>query len=138
MKKLKILLGISFLSLLFYPISIFALYVAEGYLISKILDTGSLNVSYNSISYEGDLPEGTSVWFQIATSETPNPSEWIFKGPDCSEASYYGPAQPNKPVRINDFCHHNQRYFRYKILLKSNQDNSATPVIYRIIISYSP
>jgi hypothetical protein len=109
-----------------------------GELISSIYDTqiqGGAGI--NTIMWNGVQPDGTRVYFQIASSNSSS-GPWAYLGPDGSSSSYYIPTNPNKPVKINMVYHNNHRYFRYKIFLESDISQTASPLVDDVIINWSP
>jgi hypothetical protein len=125
-------------SLNFYVKTSFVAYASEGELVSSIFDTGiDVGVSYNSIIWEGKL-NGGKIKFQLATA-TSTSGSWEFLGPSCDPNAFYEPSSDSDttiPIRCP--LHYGKRYFRYKVILNPSQDQSQTPVIYKIIINYSP
>lgn len=112
----------------------------SGYLDSSIYDTGvSGGAQINSILWKGNLPSGTQVRFKIASSNS-STGPWNFVGPNglTDEADYYGPISPNTSYPVNYILHNNHRYFRYRVILVSDQAQSNSPVIDDIIINWSP
>ena len=111
--------------------------MASGTLISSIFDTQATNgVAINTIIWQGNQPSGTSVKFQIASSNST--STWSYLGPDGSDTTYYTPTDANMPVQINLAQHNNKRYFRYKIFLESDPDQTQSPRVDDVIINWSP
>ena len=110
---------------------------ASGTLTSSIFDTQVTNgVAVNTIMWQGNQPSGTSVKFQIASSNST--STWSYLGPDGSDTTYYTPTDANMPVQINLAQHNNKRYFRYKIFLESDPDQTQSPRVDDVIINWSP
>ncbi len=104
----------------------FGSYSANGELVSSTIDTGSASNFYNFAWTPTDQPVTTgpnSVRFQIATSASSTPDEWIYKGPDGTTSTYY--VSPNTPINAT---HNGDRYLRYKALL-STQSSTSTPNI---------
>lgn len=112
----------------------------SGYLDSSIYDTGVTGgAQINSIMWKGDLPTNTSVRFKIASSNSQS-GPWNFVGPNGSTADndFYGPVLPNSPYQVNYILHANHRYFRYRVILISDQAQQASPKIDDIIVNWSP
>lgn len=112
----------------------------SGYLDSSIYDTGiNGGAQINSIIWKGDLPSGTQVRFKIASSNS-STGPWNFVGPNglTDETDYYGPVSPNTSYSVNYTLHNNHRYFRYRVILVSDQAQSNSPVIDDVIINWSP
>jgi hypothetical protein len=109
----------------------------SGNLTSSIFDTGATNgVAINTIMWQGNKPSGTSVKFQIASSNST--STWSYLGPDGSATTFYTPTADNMPVQINLAHHNNKRYFRYKVFLESNASQTLSPRVDDVIINWSP
>lgn len=119
---------------------------AEGVLDSSIFDTGIIQgAQINSIAWKGNMPAGTAAQFQIATSNSES-GPWNFIGPDGTATSYY--SYDNKRninlttdefiVKINYELHSNQRYLRYRVVLRSDLAQENTPRVDEIIINWSP
>lgn len=106
-------------------------YQPSGWLISSTFDTGGQSNFHNILWEPLDQPSETKVKFQIATSSVNPPDEWIFKGPDGTPNTYYNLSNTN----IHP-SHNNDRYLRYKVFL-STEDQSKTPIISDIAITYS-
>jgi len=110
----------------------------SGYLISSVFDTWTVGgAAINTIMWQGSQPSGTSVKFQIASSNSVS-GPWDYKGPDGSASTYYSPTNANIPVQINLTYHNNHRYFRYKIFLYSDTSGSNSPTVTDVIINWSP
>ena len=106
-------------------------------LISSIFDTKIIGgVSINTIMWQGNQPLGTSVKFQITSSNSEN-GPWDYKGPDGSSSTYYA-TSVSIPIKINLSYHNNHRYLRYKIILESDSGRTAAPRVDDIIINWSP
>ncbi len=111
--------------------------IGSGSLTSPIFDTTfSKGVAFNGISWKGNLPAGSRVRFQLASSNTT--TTWNFIGPDGTAATYYETAGPNQVVTVNLLNHNNHRYFRYKVYLDPTADGLGVPIAYKIIFTYSP
>ena len=111
---------------------------ATGTLISSIFDIQIIGgVAINTIMWQGSLPSGTSVKFQIASSNSSS-GPWNYLGHDGSNTTYYAPTGPGVPIQINLQYHNNQRYFRYKIFLESNASQTLSPRVDDVIINWSP
>lgn len=102
---------------------------------SATFDTGvNGGAQINSFYWEGEQLGGTAN-FQFAVSNSTS-GPWNYFGP-TGTGSYY---TVNKDIRTKvDFAlHNNQRYFRYKILLMSDQAQRNTPVIEKVVVNWSP
>jgi hypothetical protein len=112
------------------------IYVPTGNMTSSIFDTGIVNgAAFNSILWKGTQPSGSNVWFQFASSNSADPSNFI--GPDGTAATYYQASGPGIAMNISTRYHNNHRYFRYKVYIYPNLSNQS-PQITDIIIGYSP
>ena len=110
----------------------------SGSLISSIFDTQVTNgVSINTVMWRGNKPSGTTVKFQIASSNSSS-GPWNYYGPDGSSTTYYTPTDADAPVQINLEYHNNHRYFRYKIFLETNGAQTVSPRVDSVIINWSP
>lgn len=110
----------------------------SGWLESSTFDTWVLGgAAMNTIMWQGTQPSGTSVKFQIASSNSVA-GPWNYKGPDGSATTYYAPTGAGIPAQINMAYHNNQRYFRYKIFLYSNPGKTQSPNVTDVIINWSP
>ncbi len=110
----------------------------SAWLESSVFDTWVVGGSaINTIMWQGSQPSGTSVKFQIASSNSAT-GTWDYKGPDGSITTFYAPTGPSIPAQINLAHHNNHRYFRYKIILYSNPDNTQSPTVTDVIINWSP
>ena len=115
-------------------------------LTSSVFDTQiASGTALNYIVWQGDLPTSAIVRFQIATSNCSNGAtdppvcsagSWNYIGPDGSNATYYGPANPDIALPINLKYQNNYRYFRYFMDLQSGLSNS--PRVDDIIVGWSP
>jgi type II secretory pathway pseudopilin PulG len=102
----------------------------EGELVSSIFDTQVTGgVGFNTIMWQGSLPADSKVKFKIASSN--DPSQWNWAG-----QPYFIPAGPGVQEQIDQSLHNNKRYFRYKIILEAEEEES--PRVDDVIISYSP
>ena len=103
------------------------------WLISKTIDFGTQDISFYSLGWNPEVqPLETgleSVKFQIATNNDQN--TWNFIGPDATSNSYY----TLSPSQINS-NHNNNRYLRYKVFMKTDDEN-FTPNINNLAINFS-
>ena len=108
-----------------------------GELESAIFDTNRIGgVGFNTIMWQGSQPTGTSVSFQIASSNLVG-GPWTYLGPDGTTNSFYQPLGPNIQTRINREAHNNDQYIRYKAFLFTNPTQTSGPTINDIIINWS-
>lgn len=118
-----------------------------GELISSVFNNVGVSgiiggAKINSIMWNGDLPNGAAVKFQIASSNCSNGKtnpdcndlgDWTYEGGD---SGWYSDIQ-NKPIAVKLDQHNNKKYFRYKIRLEANLSDQ-TPIVKDIIINWSP
>jgi hypothetical protein len=112
----------------------------SGYLDSSVYDTGVAGgAQLNSVLWQGELPSDTSVRFKFAASNSSS-GPWEYLGPQgtTSPDDYYGPVSPNVSYRLNYILHSDKRYFRYRVILVSDQAQRKTPRIDDIIVNWSP
>jgi len=114
----------------------------KGEVTSSIFDTGRINgVAFNSLSWKG-FANGGQVRFQFASSDA-LAGPWTnadFKGPDCTSNTYYD-AAADAPVEIICASDNNKRYFRYKVIICSNDctnKGTSTPEVSDIVINWAP
>ncbi len=119
---------------------------------SSVFDTGiALGAQFNSASVVGrkiGTSYGTGVVLQFATDclsdlETPpNCSSWKFLGPDNTANTFYqlrtGLDSQIFYTNLERKYHYNDRYFRYRLRLKSNSVQDTTPIVDDVIINWSP
>lgn len=103
-----------------------------GSLESSTFDTGSDQVSYNWISWTGNIPNETAIRFQIAASSDVN-GPWNYLGPDGTSATYYSMGSREY---INYDATKDKRYIRYKLFLESNSE-LVVPILEEVTISYT-
>ena len=123
----------------------------SAYLDSSTFDTGVLGgAQLNSIMWLGGFTSATSttctggatikVGFQIAASSTPN-GPWNFIGWDNSSSTFYASSLASEPgvsIPLDYTLHNNQRYFRYRVFLFSDQSQTQSPRVDDVIINWSP
>jgi hypothetical protein len=116
---------------------------AVGTLDSTTFDTGvSGGVELNSAIWHGSLNGllPNSVGFQFAAS-TSTSSSWIFTGPlgTTSTNDIYYNAGPDTPIPITNYsAYAGFRYFRYRIILKTNSSQSISPQVTGVSVDWSP
>lgn len=107
----------------------------SGFLTSNIFDTNEAGgAAYNAFLWQGTQPSGSTVWLQLATSNS-STSSWQYFGPDGTSGTYYI-AGPNVSLPITPQYHNNFRYAKYKIYLNPSGGNS--PTVNDIILEWSP
>jgi len=86
---------------------------------------------WGSISWSANLPTGTDIQFQIATSAAGTPNTYV--GPDGTAGTYYTNGQA-----ISDFHHANDRYIRYRAYFSVDAAHQAsTPRLDEVTITYN-
>ena len=104
---------------------------------STTYDTGSANgAQLNSVLWHGDLPASTAVRFQFAVSNSSS-GPWSFMGTDGTSNTYYNTG-PDASLKLDYNLFNNNRYFRYKIFLISDQSQRSTPTVDEVLINWSP
>ncbi len=99
---------------------VFGFYVSSGELISSTFDVGS-GTNFSNIYWEPlSQSSGTSVKFQIASSNTTS-SAWSFTGPDGTTTSYYIVGDQDIHSSNNG-----KRYIRYKTILESSNTSNTS------------
>ncbi len=110
---------------------------------SSTFDTGVAGgANLNSVIWQGTLAAGAEVRFKFAGSNSAS-GPWNFLGPDgtTADADFYGNhglVLPDTSYPLSYSLHNNFRYFRYRVILVSDQAQQATPRIDDIIVSWSP
>jgi len=122
-------------------------YAASGTLDSATFDTGVVSgAQLNSLVFQGSVPAGTAVKFQLAVSNSSNPGSWNFIGPDGTPYSYFpssgGTATPGIPVGLATSGGYNAlsgyRYFRYRVVLFADNTNTYSPTVTGVSVNWSP
>jgi hypothetical protein len=110
-------------------------YVSSGTLTSSVFDTGTSSNFSNIIWDPTDQPPqagADSVRFQFATSpDNEATTTWQYLGPDGTAGTFYTVSDNN----INPI-HNGNRYFRYKIFLRTIANNK-TPNIASVAVTYT-
>jgi len=102
-------------------------YTSTGELVSSTFDMGS-TTTYGGLSWNEDVPSQTDVQFQIATSTSGTPTNFL--GPDGTNLTFY--TSTGTDVHSS---HDNDRYFRYKIYL-STLDTIETPSVDGVVLNF--
>lgn len=109
-------------------------YLWSGELISSTIDFGApsnfTNIEWIPLA-QPPQTGADSLKFQIATSVTSDPPEWIFLGPDGTVNTFYTVSNTN----INS-VHNSARYLRYKVLMNT-ADNKYSPQLSEIAVSHT-
>jgi hypothetical protein len=122
-----------------------------AYLDSSAFDTGVQGgAQLNSIMWLGGFVSASTgacvgtaakVSFQIAASNASS-GPWNFIGLDGTSNSMYeaffNPSQPGVSIPLDYILHNNQRYFRYRVFLFTDQAQSQSPRVDDVIINWSP
>lgn len=109
-----------------------------GTLDSSTFDTNvNAGAQLNSVMWRGNLPVGTSVKFQFATSNSSS-GPWTFIGTDGTSNTYYAPSGQGVQLKLDYSLHNNYRYFRYRVSLFSNTSSTISPRVDDIIVNWSP
>jgi len=104
---------------------------------STTFDTGVVTgAQLNSVLWHGNQPGGTSVRFQFAVSNSPT-GPWNFMGPDGTSASIYT-ATIDTSRKLDYTFHNGGRYFRYRVMLVSDQAQTVSPRVDDVIVNWSP
>jgi hypothetical protein len=110
----------------------------SGMLDSQTFDTGvASGAQLNSIIWQGTLPSGTAVGFQIAVSNSSS-GPWNFIGPDGTSASTYSTITPGTPIPLLNYASLIGRYFRYRAILTTNFAQTVSPTVNDIVVNWSP
>jgi hypothetical protein len=124
---------------------------ATGELTSVIFDTigpDAMKPAYNSIMWQGTFNGGNGrVRFQLATADSSS-GPWNYFGSSdngitCDSGYWYDPVTPDTPIEITCAAayHNNQRYFRYKVQLCSDdctKPGDISPQVTGVIVNWSP
>lgn len=112
--------------------------ISDGTLISSIFDTQVTDGgAFNTILWQGTLPTGTAVKFQVAGSNNAG-GPWNYLGPDGTSNTYYQPAGPDIHTKLDKEVHSDTRYMRYKVILESNIEKTYSPLVNNIVLGWSP
>ena len=103
--------------------------MSDEWLESSTIDFGTASISYKTISWNGIIPNQTSIRLQVATNNDNN--TWNYVGPDGSASSFY--TSSGEIISANQT---NNRYLRYKIFLRT-QDDLVTPTLEDVAIKFS-
>ncbi len=102
--------------------------MSDEWLVSRTFDMGTSNTTFYDLAFNGNEPSQTVRKIQIATN---NDNEvWNFIGPDGTANSYY----TTGPVQMHS-SHNGNRYLRYKVILRTEQDN-FTPNLEDLTINF--
>lgn len=110
-------------------------YLSPGTMESIVLDTGATS-NFGEISWESDVPEYTTLQFQIRTALTAlliDSAPWC--GPDSCEPvdDYY---QTDSTGEVINPIHDGDQFIQYKAILTTT-DTDLSPVLREVNISYA-
>lgn len=109
----------------------------SGFLDATILDSGVPGgAQVNGITWTGDEPAGTDVRLQVATANATS-GPWTYAGPDGTGATFYNPAS-GVAAPLYPWAHPPARYFRYRVILVSDETGSVTPRVDDVVLRWSP
>ena len=122
-----------------YKVSVPLGYASSGNLISVIYDTQEgEGVTLTGIVWHGTMPSGTSVAFELCSSDSTVPTDFTCTGPYTSRT--WKPAENwwQVTIPLSDLSfHNNRRYIRYKVYLYPDASRSQTPVVDDIIMKWA-
>ena len=117
-----------------------------GTLDSTTFDTGTSTghgAELNSVIWHGSL-NGLlvrRVAFQFAASNSSS-GPWTFTGPLGTTSTsdiYVGSGNPDAPIPITNYSVYSGfRYFRYRIILKTNTGQTVSPRVSGVSVDWSP
>jgi len=122
-----------------YKVSLPLGYASSGNLISVIYDTQEgEGVTLTGIVWHGTMPSGTSVAFELCSSDSAVPASFTCTGPYTSTAWKPDENWWQVTIPLSDLSfHNNQRYIRYKVNLYPDASRSQTPVVDDIIMKWA-
>ena len=98
-------------------------YSTEGYLESSILDTDVASPDYHILSWQSDVPAGTTLNLQIRASDDYNDMG------DWSEPLY------TSPVQVGDVVGDGEKYFQYRVNMDTT-DPYASPLLSQLALTW--
>ena len=109
-------------------------YYLMGTFTSSVFDA-QRETTFNRISYNADTLSGSSIGFQVATSNSDS-GPWLFYGPGgtTSQSDLYENSTGEGIWLGNNFG----QYIRYKAYLFANDEATETPVLHDVSVNYSP
>ncbi len=102
---------------------------SNSYLISNTIDFGTSTIGYHQLSWSSSIPSGTSIKFQIATSNDSS-SLTNFLGPNSTNQDYYNVSPYWIWGGAND-----KRYMRYKLFMNTT-NQTVTPQLNDLSIAF--
>lgn len=103
-------------------------HASSGTLTSSTMDFGGATV-FETLSWSETTPTGTDVRFQVASSSSGTPTDFI--GPDGTNATFYTATSSGLHA-----SHDGDRYLRYKIFL-STTDTLQTPSVDDVAVEFA-
>ncbi len=123
----------------------------SGVLTSSVFDSTAIGTpaGYNSIMWKGTQGTGVpgTVKFQLATSNSSTGPWSYYGGTTCGSADWYNAPSPDSPVELKGTSclppFNNQRYFRYKIMICTNDcvtntGSTASPNVTSVVVNWAP
>jgi len=122
-----------------YKVSVPLGYASSGILISVIYDTQEgEGVTLTGIVWHGTMPSGTSVAFELCSSDSTVPTDFTCTGPYTSRTWKLDENWWQVTIPLSDLSfHNNRRYIRYKVYLYPDASRSQTPVVDDIIMKWA-
>ena len=106
-------------------------YISEGNFTSQVLDSGSASSKYFYLDWKGTVPSGTTLNFQVRSSNLEDLSDATWIGPDGTSATFFTLKTSILPTSLN-----NKRYFQYKAYMKTDTQKIGTPTLESVQINY--
>jgi prepilin-type N-terminal cleavage/methylation domain-containing protein len=104
--------------------------MSDEWLISRTIDMGTSDTNFYDLVFNPtNQPPQTDFKIQIATNN--DNSSWNFIGPDGTGSSFYTTSGTQPHV-----SHNNSRYMRYKVILRTENDN-FTPSLRDLAINFN-
>lgn len=101
----------------------------DGSYESPSFDTGPGGALLHTLGWNGAVPAGSTLKFQIATNN--DNQTWDFKGPDGTSGTYYD----SSPAAISS-VHDRDRYVRYKAFFHRDTSGLESPVLQDVTVNY--
>jgi len=108
-------------------------YYENGAFYSLPVDTGIDGVTYSQILFDGEIPTGTDMRFQLRTSTTEaGVQSAAFAGPDGTSGSWY-----TTSGEMVAAVHNDQRWFQYAAYMETTDTTNLSPMLDSISITFS-